>query len=165
MGGMTDRSPRQHSALSSSLRGPIQTLVGQVVAELSREFDEATRADEPVSKTQVHRRQWRESIEFKHRVHAALLPEGVSFVEWLILETVQEAIHETRDAVSQVEIAHRAGLSERVVSYWMLQMSEYGAIDRAPTADGRAWRVLLTRGGRRSRNRCNLRLEAAGLTG
>jgi hypothetical protein len=86
-------------------------------------------------------------------------------MEWLLLETLHELIDERGDAVSQADLARRTGISERVVSYWMLQMTEYAAVDRAPTPDGRAWRVLLTRGGEQSRDQCNRRLEAAGLTG
>jgi hypothetical protein len=125
----------------------------------------ATPPPEAVSKSKPQRRQWRDARRFQERAQDLLAREGVSFVEWLLLETIHEAIHERRDAVSQVEVARRCGLSQRVISYWMLQMTEYGAVDRAPTPDGRAWRVLLTKGGQLTRALCNQRLEAAGLTG
>lgn len=88
-----------------------------------------------------------------------------TFVEWLLLETLQELIDERGDAVSQADIARRSGLSERVVSYWMLLMSDLGLVDRGPDSDGRAWRVLITDLGRLMVQVCNERLEAAGLTG
>jgi DNA-binding MarR family transcriptional regulator len=129
------------------------------------ELGETVGAANTASASKLQRRQWRDARRFQARAQKALAREGVSFVEWLVLETLHEAITELDDAVSQVEVARRTGLSQRVVSYWMLQMTEYGAVDRAPTPDGRAWRVLLTKGGQLTRDRCNQRLEAAGLTG
>lgn len=68
-------------------------------------------------------------------------------MEWLVLETLHEAIRESDDAVSQAEVTRRAGLSLRLVSY------------------AGAWRVLLTKGGELTRDQCNQRLEEARLTG
>ena len=74
-------------------------------------------------------------------------------------------IDERGEAVSQADVARRSGLSERVVSYWMLLLSDLGAVDREPEADGRAWGVILTGLGQRTLQACNDRLEEAGLTG
>ena len=82
-----------------------------------------------------------------------------------MLETVQELLDEQGEAVTQAEVARRSGLSERVVSYWMLLLSDLGVVDREPDADGRAWGVILTDLGQRTLQACNDRLEEAGLTG
>jgi DNA-binding MarR family transcriptional regulator len=119
----------------------------------------------PVSRSQRQRQIWTSARRFQESVQEALATEGITFMEWLLLETLQELITERGDAVSQADLARRTGISDRVISYWMRQMTEYGAVDRGPTPDGRAWRVILTRGGERSREQCNQRLEAAGLTG
>ena len=118
----------------------------------------------PPSKSLAQRLHWGDARRFQDRVHAALSRHGFSFMEWLLLETVQELIDETDDAVSQADVARRTGASERVISYWMLRMTRCAAVDRAPTADGRAWRVILTSEGRRRRDECNQRLEATRLT-
>jgi DNA-binding MarR family transcriptional regulator len=111
------------------------------------------------------RQQWREARVFQEKAQRLFKEPTTTFVEWLLLETLQELIDERGDAVSQAEVARRSGLSERVVSYWMLLMSDLGFVDRGPDADGRAWRVLITDLGERTVRACNERLEAAGLTG
>lgn len=110
------------------------------------------------------RQQWREARSFQDKAQRLFKEPTTAFFEWLLLETLQELIDERGDAVSQAELARRSGLSQRVVSYWIPLMSEMGFVDRAPDADGRAWRLLLTDLGERTVRACNERLEAAGLT-
>jgi DNA-binding MarR family transcriptional regulator len=86
-----------------------------------------------------------------------------AFFEWLILETLQELLDETGDAVSQIEIARRAGLSKTKASHWMFWMEEHGLIDRGPSSDGRAYRIWLGGRGEELLRICNERLEAAGI--
>jgi DNA-binding MarR family transcriptional regulator len=102
---------------------------------------------------------------FQARAQRLFKELTTTFVEWLLLETLQELIDERGDAVSQADVARRSGLSERVVSHWLLLLSDLGFVDRGPDPDGRAWRVLITDLGERTVQACNERLEAAGLTG
>ena len=111
------------------------------------------------------RKRWRDARTFQVDVQGALTRECVQFMEWLLLETVQEMVDETRGPVSQSAVADRAGLTRQVASYWFTTMSEDALIDRAPEGDGRAWGLLLTDLGERTLLTCNERLEAAGLTG
>jgi DNA-binding MarR family transcriptional regulator len=111
------------------------------------------------------RRQWREAREFQNRAQRLFKAPPIAFIEWLLLETLQELLDERSDAVSQADVARRSGLSERVVSYWMLLLSDLGVVDREPDADGRSWGVVLTALGQRTLQACNERLEEAGLTG
>jgi DNA-binding MarR family transcriptional regulator len=111
------------------------------------------------------RRRWREAREFQCNAQRLFKDPTVTFVEWLLLETLQELFEERSEAVSQADVARRSGLSERVVSYWMLLLSDLGVVDREPDADGRAWGLLLTDLGKRTLRACNDRLEEAGLTG
>jgi hypothetical protein len=110
------------------------------------------------------RRKWREAREFQSRAQRLFKDPTLAFVEWLLLETVQELFDERREAVTQADVARRSGLSERVVSYWMLLLSDLGVVDREPEGDGRAWGVILTDLGQRTLHACNERLEEAGLT-
>ncbi|MES1184216.1 MAG: MarR family transcriptional regulator [Myxococcales bacterium] len=102
---------------------------------------------------------------FQQKAQRLFKEPTTAFVEWLLLETLQELIEERGDAVSQAEVARRSGLSERVVSRWISLMSDLGFVDRGPDADRRAWRLILTDLGERTVRVCNERLEAAGLTG
>ena len=111
------------------------------------------------------RMRWRDARLFQIHVQQLLASEQVTFMQWLLLETIQELRDETRAAASQIAIAERAGLTRMVVSYWMIVMDEDALVDRGPDADGRAYRVLLTSLGERTLQRCNELLEAAGLTG
>jgi len=118
-----------------------------------------------VRKSASARRSWSAARLFQQNAHRLLAAQAVPFIEWLLLETLQELREEKQDAVTQVELSMRSGLSERVVSYWFTMMSEWGLIDRGPDADGRAWRVILTELGEQTLLTCNERLEEAGLTG
>lgn len=111
------------------------------------------------------RKRWRDARAFQANVQAVLSKDCVSFMEWLLLETVQELFDETGDAVSQNLVAARAGLTRQIVSYWMIVMSEMALFDRGPAAEGCAWRVILTEHGALTLQACNERLEEAGLTG
>jgi len=111
------------------------------------------------------RKRWRNARLFQRDVQVSLARERVHFMEWLLLETLQELCDEAQDAVSQSAIAARAGLSRKVASYWMTIMSEHGLVDRGPSSEGCAWRIILTSRGEQTLRRCNERLEQAGLSG
>jgi hypothetical protein len=111
------------------------------------------------------RRVWRDGRVFQEQAHRALAKQAVPFVQWLLLETLQELIDETGGPVSQAAVAGGTALSARVISYWMVLMAELGLIDRGPSSDGRQWRIILTSMGEQTLLACNERLEAAGLTG
>ena len=111
------------------------------------------------------RKRWRDARVFQADVQTVLAGLSIQFMEWLLLETLQELIDETGDAVSQSTIAERAGLTRKVASYWLIMMSETALVDRGPCCEGTAWRVILTEMGERTLLACNERLERAGLTG
>lgn len=111
------------------------------------------------------RRRWRDARAFQADVRKTLARQRVSFMEWLVLETLRELCDETGGPVSQNLVADRAGLTRQVASYWMIVMSETDLVDRGPSATGHAWRVILTDLGERTLRACNERLEEAGLTG
>ena len=102
---------------------------------------------------------------FQADAQMVLTRTGIQFTEWLLLETIQELLDETGDAVSQSAIAQHAGLTRKVASYWLILMRENALIDRGPASEGTAWRVILTDLGERTLRACNERLEEAGLTG
>lgn len=91
------------------------------------------------------------------------LGKHTRFFEWLLLESLHELVIETGDAVRQAEIATRSGLSKMTTSYWMTWMEEHGFVDRAPSFDGRAYRVIISQRGEEMLQICRSRLEAAGL--
>lgn len=124
------------------------------------EIDERDNA-RAVRPTAQLRGRWREARQFQTRAQKAL--RGYAFFEWLLLEALQELLHETGDAVSQIQIAERAGLTKMLTSYWMSDMAERGLVDRGPALDGRSYRIILSKLGEQVLGQCSERLAAAGL--
>ena len=108
------------------------------------------------------RQRWRQSRQFQTRAQKAL--GGYAFFEWLLLEALQELLDETGDAVSQIQVAERAGLTKMLTSYWMSDMAERGLVDRGPALDGRSYRIIMGELGKRVLAQCSDRLAAAGLS-
>ncbi len=81
---------------------------------------------------------------------------------WLVLETLQDIIDQTGDAANQASVAERSGLTKKVVSFWMIALSEEGLVDRGPDIDGRAHRVILTKYGTETLLRCRAQLCEGG---
>ena len=106
---------------------------------------------------------YRQARTLEAAAQRALGPRRL-FVEWLLLETVDELNKEHAENVSQNLIAARSGLSRRVVSHWMRLMDELGFVNRGEHMDGRCWGVLLTSMGEDALKSCNECLEAAGVT-
>lgn len=93
---------------------------------------------EPRPTSEVRAR-WRAARRFQVAAQHAL---GMPFIEWLLLETLAELVDEANGPVSQAAVAERAGLSDKITSYWMVMLDELGFVDRGPDADGRAYRVI-----------------------
>src|SRR5262245_59753042 len=87
------------------------------------------------------REKWREARRFQMATQRAVV---MKFVEWLLLETLAELVEERDGPVPQVAIAERAGVSDKLTSYWMTMLHEIGFVERGPDEDGRAYDVYLT---------------------
>ncbi len=134
--------------------------------QVAHTFEDLAETDERdnarvVRPTAQLRQRWREARQFQTRAQKAL--GRYAFFEWLLLEALQELLDETGDAVSQIQIAERAGLTKMLTSYWMGTMSERGLVDRGAALDGRSYRIIMGELGTRVLGQCNERLAAAGL--
>lgn len=103
---------------------------------------------------------WRDARELERIVERALAPD-TSFIEWLMLETIDELNHADPENISQAAIANRAGANRKTVSYWMQELTELGLVDRDEHTDRRCWSVLLSAEGQRKLAWCRQQLEAA----
>jgi DNA-binding MarR family transcriptional regulator len=115
--------------------------------------------------TAALREGWRDARLFQTRVQRALRQWRIPFGMWLVLETLYELLERTGDAVSQAQVAERAGMTKMVVSYWMTVLDREGFINREPDLDGRAYRVITTSFGDETLEMCNERLADLGLAG
>jgi DNA-binding MarR family transcriptional regulator len=86
---------------------------------------------------------WRRAVE------AELRPLGLTFPQWLVLEATQDLVREQRDAVTQVVVARRMELDQGTTSLIMKALAKGGLVDRSPDASGGAYRIIVTREGRR----------------
>lgn len=109
------------------------------------------------------RRTYREARELQAAVQRVLGRRRL-FVEWLLLETIDELTQEHGENVTQNLVATRTGLSRKVVSHWMQLLDDLGFVDRGEHMDGRCWGVLLSEMGEDALAECNERLAAAGVT-
>jgi DNA-binding MarR family transcriptional regulator len=92
---------------------------------------------------------WRAAMAWQRALDAALGPLGLTHTQYLVLSAAQECTAEARDAVAQRTIARKAGLDEATMSRIARTLDERKLFDRGGSADGRAWRILLTEEGKR----------------
>jgi DNA-binding MarR family transcriptional regulator len=86
---------------------------------------------------------WRRVVEKELR---AL---GLTFTQWLVLDSADELIEETEDAVNQRSIAERAELDAMTVSQVMKTLEGKDLVNREPDVSGRAYRVFVTKRGQK----------------
>jgi DNA-binding MarR family transcriptional regulator len=101
---------------------------------------------------------WREAREVEKAVEKALGP-GTSFIEWLMLETIEELNAADPENISQAAIAERTGANRKTVSYWMQELAELGFVDRGEHTDRRCWSVILSTEGKQKLAWCRQQLE------
>ena len=73
----------------------------------------------------------------------ALWSSGVTFAEWVTLQTMEWLIAETGDAVSQSDVARRMTLTRATISLLMRRLDDKALVDRDCSASGPALRIWL----------------------
>jgi DNA-binding MarR family transcriptional regulator len=73
-------------------------------------------------------------MRWRRRVNRALSPLGLTFTQWLLLQTMRELIDETRDAVSLMDITKRSGVDKTTVSQVMMRLFKHNLISIGPAA-------------------------------
>ena len=86
---------------------------------------------------------------FRRAVEAGLRSLGLTFTQWLVLDATERAIVLNNDAVNQSHVARLSELDRMTVSQVMKTLTEKGLVDRGPSAEGPAYRIILTARGRR----------------
>jgi len=93
-----------------------------------------------------YQRAWR----WRRAVEGGLRSLELTFTQWLVLDATARAIGVEGDAVSQSDVARLCELDRMTVSQVMKTLSDRGLVDRSPSAEGRAYRIFLTRRGQRT---------------
>jgi len=104
---------------------------------------------------------WREAMRWQRTLDALLAPLRLTHTQYLALATADQVTEEARNAVTQRAIAERAGLDEVTTSRVTAVLSERGLLDRGPSTDRRAYRVVVTHKGRQLLRRAAADVEAA----
>ena len=92
---------------------------------------------------------WRSARRFQRRAERIARLRGISFAAWQVLEVTERLIRETGDAVSQREVAQRAGVAKSSVSELMRGLELGGFVDGRPDGWGMCVRIWLTKSGER----------------
>lgn len=90
---------------------------------------------------------WRAARRWRRQVETSLARLGLTLPESAVLLGTDTVIHETDEAASQNAVATCAHIDKVTVSKVMKALEGRGLIDRVPAAQGRAYRVWITRRG------------------
>jgi len=105
---------------------------------------------------------WRVAQRWRRQADATLASVGLTLTQWLVLESTRTLIRETDDAVSQKDVSVRVELDQMTVSQVMRVLDAKGLVDRGPSSEGSAYRIILTPRGKELAARGWERLEALG---
>jgi DNA-binding MarR family transcriptional regulator len=104
---------------------------------------------------------WRAAARWRRRVETSLAPHGLTLTQWVILAATDTVIRETTPAASQNAAAACAHVDKMTTSQVMKALESRGFIDRAPAAQGPAFRVWITRRGMQALNKGTMRVREA----
>jgi DNA-binding MarR family transcriptional regulator len=101
-------------------------------------------------------------MRWQRTVDAAVSNFELTHTQFLLLLSAAEAHRENKDAVTQRQIATRAGLDEATTSRLVRVLVRRGLLDRGDASeDQRAWRVIVTAAGTRILARAKPLVETA----
>lgn len=121
-------------------------------------FDAGLRA------TEVRKSEWLTAMRWRRQIQRVVVGAGLTFTQWLVLDSVRRLIEETQDAVIQSEIAARLELDRATISQVIQRLEERGLVSRGEDIAYIAWRVFLTEPAERLLRELEARLEAASST-
>lgn len=87
---------------------------------------------------------WRAAVRWRREVERALGEQGLTLIQWLVLDAAATLVREQRDAVSQSEIGCRVELDRATLSELMMRLARRGLVDRDIDATGASYRIYVT---------------------
>jgi len=104
--------------------------------------------------------EWLASMRWRRQIQSACAPSGLTFTQWLLLDSVRQLVAETEDAVIQAEIAARLELDSATISEVTQRLESKGLLSRGVDMTVKAWRVFLTEEGQQLLRELDARVEA-----
>ncbi|HET7542714.1 MAG TPA: MarR family transcriptional regulator [Polyangiaceae bacterium] len=123
-----------------------------------RERPESTRG---LRATDVRKAEWRRAMRWRRQIQSVCGASGLTFTQWLILDSVRDLISETGDAVIQEEIAARLELDPATICEVMQRLEAKALVSRGADITCKAWRVFLTGRAEQLLRDIDARIEAA----
>jgi len=94
--------------------------------------------------TDVRKAEWLNAMRWRRQVQSVCTDSGLTFTQWLLLDSARQLIAETEDAVIQAQIAARLELDQTTISDVVQRLEHKKLVSRGGDITGRAWRVFLT---------------------
>lgn len=143
---------------------------GRRAAEEERARRERVWLEEPAATrgirvTDVRKAQWLAALRWRKQIQAVCTRQGLTFPQWLLLDSIRQLIAETGDAVIQAQVAARLELDEPRISEITRQLEEKELVDRGEDISGKAWRVILTTKAKRLLRELEANIEFASTRG
>ena len=130
-------------------------------ALLEKSWRERPEATQGLRATNVRKAEWLASMRWRRRIQSVCAGSGLTFTQWLLLDSVRQLIAETEDAVIQAEIAARLELDPATVSEVTQRLESKDLLSRGEDISTNAWRVFLTEQAEGLLRELDARIEAA----
>ena len=85
----------------------------------------------------------------------------LTLAQWIVLDATRSLVESTKDAVTQADVAQHTEMDRMTISQVMRNLERAGLVDRGPSLDARAWRIILTGRGERTVKQGAAQIEAA----
>jgi len=114
--------------------------------------------------TDVRKAEWLNAMRWRRQIESACAGTGLTFTQWLLLDSARQLIAETEDAVIQAQIGARLELDPATVSEVVKRLEQKGLVSRGGDITGKAWRVYLTPKAELLLRELEVRVESASST-
>jgi DNA-binding MarR family transcriptional regulator len=104
---------------------------------------------------------WLAAMRWRRRIQSVCRGPGLTFSQWLLLDSIRQLTAETGDAVIQAQIAARLELDQATVSELTQRLEAKGLLSRGVDITGKAWRVVLTETAERMLRQLDVSIESA----
>ena len=114
-----------------------------------------------VRATDIRKAEWLAAMRWRRQVQSICSGVGLTFTQWLLLDSTRQLIKETEDAVIQAQIAARTELDQATICTVTQRLEAKGFVDRDVDITGKAWRVILTEKAEQLLSELDPRVESA----
>jgi len=93
---------------------------------------------------ELKKRQWLAALRWRGRMKTCLASVGITFTEWLVLDAIWSLVHQTGDAVSEIELGKELELDAMTLWHALAVLEHQGLVSRGCSISGKSWRAFAT---------------------